>query len=51
MDKFEKQLLSFDKKNVNDKRMDILNRESSNYMREDTKYFKEYKEKLINLRF
>jgi hypothetical protein len=51
MDAFEKRLVSYDKKNVNERRMDARSNEAKQFLREDTKYVKEYKEKVINLRF
>lgn len=51
MDKFEKQLVAWDKKDVNARRMEETTKESIKAMRDDGKYYKEYKEKLIDLRF
>ena len=51
MDNIEKQLIKMDKERAGDKRMKALNAESTKSMREDTKYYKQYKDKLIELRF
>lgn len=51
MDKFEKKLSAHDKAEVNKRSMDKRDKESLGYLKEDSKYYKAYKDKVVELMF